>query len=192
LDIAMPEKDGFTLLEELEDLPHVVFVTAYDNYAIKAFEADALDYILKPTRPERLAKTIDKIRDEIMLERELSEMMSESRVRLDPRKKIFLKDGEKCYFVRLSDVYMIESVGNYSKFHFGNNHPMIHKSLIRLQERLDPTIFFRANRQQIINIEYITEIDAYYKGGMKVVLSTGHEIEVSNRNAVTFKDIMGI
>jgi two-component system, LytTR family, response regulator len=190
LDIAMPEKDGFTLLEELDHVPKIVFVTAYDQYAIKAFEADALDYLLKPTKPERLLKTIEKVRSEIQVERENAE--TQKRGRLDPNKKIFLKDGEKCYFIKLADVYMIESIGNYSKFHFANHRPMIHKSLSKLQDRLDPTVFFRANRQIIINVDYIQDIESYYKGGMKVVLTTGTEIEISNRNAVAFKDVMGI
>jgi two-component system, LytTR family, response regulator len=192
LDIAMPEKDGFALLQLLEQVPKVVFVTAYDEFAIKAFEEDAVDYLLKPTKPERLAKTIDKLRYEIQLERDQADSANPKKSMISPQKKIFLKDGDKCYFVRLTDVYMIESVGNYSKFFFGTNRPMIHKSLSRLQERLDPMVFFRANRQQIINVEYISEIDSYYKGGMKVHLTTGHELEISNRNAVAFKEMMGI
>ncbi len=192
LDIAMPEKDGFVLLQDLEYVPKVVFITAFDQYAIKAFESNAIDYMLKPTKPERLARTIEKVRGEIQLERDQVESKDAKKGRIAPQKKIFLKDGDKCYFVRLTDVYMIESVGNYSKFFFGTNRPMIHKSLSRLQERLDPTVFFRANRQQIINVEYIAEIDSYYKGGMKVSLTTGHELEISNRNAVAFKEMMGI
>ncbi|MFC0185918.1 two component transcriptional regulator, LytTR family [Pseudarcicella hirudinis] len=189
LDIEMPEKNGFDLLEELEYLPKVVFVTAYNQYAIQAFESEALDYVLKPTKSERLAKTLDKVRSEIHQEK-LSNLMSDSKI--TPEKRIFLKDGEKCYFVRLSEVYMIESVGNYCRFHFGTNKPMIHRSLNKIQERLDPTIFFRANRQQIINTEYIMDIDSYYKGGMKVILNNGIELEISTRNSVAFKDMMGI
>lgn len=189
LDIEMPEKNGFDLLEELEFVPKVVFVTAYNQYAIQAFESEAMDYILKPTKTERLAKTIEKVRSEIQQERATAAV---SEGRLSPDKRIFLKDGEKCYFVRLSEVFMIESVGNYCRFHFGNNRPMIHRSLNKIQERLDPTIFLRANRQQIINTEYIHDIDSYYKGGMKVVLNNGIELEISTRNSVAFKEMMGI
>jgi two-component system, LytTR family, response regulator len=189
LDIEMPEKNGFDLLEELEYLPKVVFVTAYNQYAIQAFEADALDYILKPTKSERVAKTLDKVRAEIQQEK-MSALMSESKITQD--KRIFLKDGDKCYFVKLADVYMIESVGNYCRFHFGTHRPMIHRSLNKIQERLDSSVFFRANRQQIINTEYIADIESYYKGGMKVQLTTGFELEISTRNSVSFKEMMGI
>ncbi|MDR6560917.1 MULTISPECIES: response regulator [unclassified Arcicella] len=189
LDIEMPEKNGFDLLDELEFIPKIVFVTAYNQYAIQAFESEAMDYLLKPMKAERLARTIEKIRAEIQQTR-ISEAVSEGR--LPPDKRIFLKDGDKCYFVRLTEIYMIESVGNYCRFHFGNNRPMIHRSLNKIQERLDPNTFFRANRQQIINTEYIAEIDSYYKGGMKVVLNNGIELEISTRNSVAFKDMMGI
>ena len=189
LDIEMPEKNGFDLLDELEFIPKIVFVTAYNQYAIQAFESEAMDYLLKPMKAERLSRTIEKIRAEIQQTR-ISEAVSEGR--LPPDKRIFLKDGDKCYFVRLTEIYMIESVGNYCRFHFGNNRPMIHRSLNKIQERLDPNMFFRANRQQIINTEYIAEIDSYYKGGMKVVLNNGIELEISTRNSVAFKDMMGI
>ncbi|MEA5425722.1 MULTISPECIES: LytTR family DNA-binding domain-containing protein [Arcicella] len=189
LDIEMPEKNGFDLLDELEFIPKIVFVTAYNQYAIQAFESEAMDYLLKPMKAERLSRTIEKIRAEIQQTR-ISEAVSEGR--LPPDKRIFLKDGDKCYFVRLTEIYMIESVGNYCRFHFGSNRPMIHRSLNKIQERLDPNTFFRANRQQIINTEYIAEIDSYYKGGMKVVLNNGIELEISTRNSVAFKDMMGI
>jgi two-component system LytT family response regulator len=189
LDIEMPEKNGFDLLDELEFIPKIVFVTAYNQYAIQAFESEAMDYLLKPMKAERLSKTIEKLRAEIQQTR-VSEAVSEGR--LPPDKRIFLKDGDKCYFVRLTEIYMIESVGNYCRFHFGNNRPMIHRSLNKIQERLDPNIFFRANRQQIINTEYIADIDSYYKGGMKVVLNNGIELEISTRNSVAFKEMMGI
>lgn len=189
LDIEMPEKNGFDLLDELEFIPKIVFVTAYNQYAIQAFESEAMDYLLKPMKAERLSKTIEKLRAEIQQTR-VSEAVSEGR--LPPDKRIFLKDGDKCYFVRLTEIYMIESVGNYCRFHFGSNRPMIHRSLNKIQERLDPNIFFRANRQQIINTEYIAEIDSYYKGGMKIVLNNGIELEISTRNSVAFKEMMGI
>ena len=148
-----------------------------------------MDYLLKPMKPDRLARTIEKVRADIQQHR-ITEAVSEGR--LSPQKRIFLKDGEKCYFVRLTEIYMIESVGNYCRFHFGNSRPMIHRSLNKIQERLDPHIFFRANRQQIINTEYIQDIESYYKGGMKVVLNNGIELEISTRNSVAFKEMMGM
>ena len=189
LDIEMPEKNGFDLLSDLEYVPKVVFVTAYNQYAIQAFESEAMDYLLKPMKSERLARTIEKVRSDIQQHR-INEAVSEGR--LPAQKRIFLKDGEKCYFVRLTEIYMIESVGNYCRFHFGTDRPMIHRSLNKIQERLDPHIFFRANRQQIINTEYIANIESYYKGGMKVALNNGIELEISTRNSVAFKEMMGM
>ena len=189
LDIEMPEKNGFDLLSELEYVPKVIFVTAYNQYAIQAFESEAMDYLLKPMKSERLARTIEKVRADIHQHR-ITEAVSEGR--FPATKRIFLKDGEKCYFVSLKEIYMIESVGNYCRFHFGTDRPMIHRSLNKIQERLDPHIFFRANRQQIINTEYISNIESYYKGGMKINLNNGIELEISTRNSVAFKEMMGM
>jgi len=189
LDIEMPEKNGFDLMSDLEYVPKVVFVTAHNKFASQAFESDAMDYLLKPMKSERLARTIEKLRSHIQ-QNKITETVSEGRLPVE--KRIFLKDGEKCYFVRLTEIYMIESVGNYCRFHFGTDRPMIHRSLNKIQERLDPHIFFRANRQQIINTEYISSIESYYKGGMKVALNNGIELEISTRNSVAFKEMMGM
>jgi len=189
LDIEMPEKNGFELLNDLEYVPKVVIVSAHDQYAVQAFEAEAMDYLLKPLKSERLARTIEKVRSDIQ-QHKVKESGFEGK--LPAQKRIFLKDGEKCFFVRLTEIYMIESVGNYCRFHFGADRPMIHRSLNKIQERLDSHIFFRANRQQIINTEYISHIESYYKGGMKVALNNGIELEISTRNSVAFKEMMGM
>lgn len=184
LDVNMPAKNGFELLESLRFTPYVIFATAYDQFAIKAFEASALDYILKPIREERLAKAIQKVVDEI-------NSTSNERA-LDLESKVFIKDGEKCYFVKLSEIFMIESVGNYAKIFFEKKSPLLHKSLNQLEEKLPETVFFRANRSQLINLNYIQNINAYFKGGLQVELKSGDKIEVSNRQAVKFKEMMSL
>lgn len=181
LDIHMPGKSGFDLLEELGTVPEVVFTTAYNQYAVQAFEVNALDYLVKPLREERFAKTIEKVKLEFKKQEE------ELKTPLVSHQKIFIKDGEKVYFIALSEVSLIESMDNYARLYFGNEKPMIKRSLNQLEERLDPKIFFRANRSQIINTEYIQEIRPYFNNKLRIVLTTGEIVDLSSRQSVKFK-----
>jgi two-component system LytT family response regulator len=188
LDISMPEKSGFDLLEELEQSPEVIFITAHDNHAIKAFEANALDYILKPIRVDRLQQAISKATVEIESRSNREKVFSN----LNANSQVFIKDGEKCFFVRVSDIFLFESAGNYAKVYFENKKPLLHKSLNLLEEKLPANIFFRANRQQIINLAYIQHIESYFKGGLHLTLKSGQTVEVSTRQAVRFKELMSL
>jgi two-component system LytT family response regulator len=155
LDIQMPGKTGFDLLTQLEKAPHVIFVTAYDEYALKAFDVNALDYLMKPVEPKRLADALLKVK-----QKDEEEMLSyNNRGVLGEHDQVFVKDGERCWFVKLSDVRLFESVGNYAKVFFGINKPLILKSLNALEERLDEKVFFRANRKHIINLRKIEKIE---------------------------------
>ncbi len=188
LDIQMPGKTGFEMLTELEKAPHVIFVTAYDEYALKAFEVNALDYLMKPVEPSRLADALLKVR-----QKEEEESLSYSnRGILGEHDQVFVKDGERCWFVKLSDVRLFESVGNYAKVFFGTNKPLILKSLNALEERLDEKVFFRANRKHIINLRMIEKIEPYFNGGLLLDLQGGEKIEVSRRQAVKFKEMMSL
>jgi two-component system LytT family response regulator len=180
LDIHMPKKSGFDLLEELGTVPEVVFTTAYDQYAVKAFEVNALDYIVKPIREERFAKTIEKIK------KGLAKVEKEAEPFLLHR-KIFIKDGENCYFIPLPSISLIESVENYARLHFDGKTVMIKRSLNLLEEKLDPSLFFRINRSQIINTDYITKIHPYFNHKLQITLSTGETLEISNRQSAKFK-----
>jgi len=188
LDIQMPGKTGFDMLTQLEKAPHVIFVTAYDEYAIKAFDVNALDYLMKPVEPKRLAEALLKVR-----QKEEEERLSyNNRGVLSEHDQVFVKDGERCWFVKLSDVRLFESVGNYAKVYFGSNKPLILKSLNALEERLDEKIFFRANRKHIINVRKIEKIESYFNGGLLIDLAGGEKIEVSRRQAVKFKEMMSL
>ncbi|MDB4051948.1 LytTR family DNA-binding domain-containing protein [Flavobacteriales bacterium] len=190
LDIQMPEKTGFELLEELDYVPQVIFVTAYDEFAIKAFEVNALDYILKPVDSQRLEKTLLKLKEENSeLNREESKI---SNKKLTLEDQIFIKDGDKCWFVTLKDVRYFESVGNYIKIHFENNKPLILRSLNKIEERLEDKIFFRTNRKNIVNVKWVSKVDNWFSGGLKLTLKTGEEIEVSRRQAQKFKELMSL
>ena len=193
LDIQMPGKTGFDLLAELDHAPQVVFTTAYDEYALKAFEVNALDYLLKPVEPRRLADTMEKLtkgRQSSLPARPAGD--HESHHLLGEDDQVFVKDGERCWFVKLSDVRLFESVGNYAKVFFGPNKPLILKSLNALEERLDDKVFFRANRKHIVNLRMIEKIEPYFNGGLLLELKGGEKIEVSRRQTVKFKEMMSL
>ncbi|MGY6558725.1 MAG: LytR/AlgR family response regulator transcription factor [Nitritalea sp.] len=194
LDIQMPEKTGFDLLEELEAVPHVIFTTAYDEYAIKAFQVNALDYLLKPIEPARLQEAINKLSQTIASSKqELAVAASrESEKKLGLDDQVFVKDGDRCWFVKLSNVRLFESDGNYIKVYFDTNKPMIHKSLNALDERLDEKSFFRASRKHIINLSWVEGIEPWFNGGLVVTLKGGDRIEVSRRQASRFKEMMSL
>lgn len=188
LDIQMPGKTGFEMLTDLDKAPHVIFVTAYDEYALKAFDVNALDYLMKPVEPKRLAEALLKVS-----QKDEEELLSyANKGILGEHDQVFVKDGERCWFVKLSDVRLFESVGNYAKVFFGNNKPLILKSLNALEERLDEKLFFRANRKHILNLKMIEKIEPYFNGGLLVDLAGGEKIEVSRRQAVKFKEMMSL
>jgi two-component system, LytTR family, response regulator len=189
LDIQMPGKTGFDLLSELDRAPHVIFTTAYDEYALKAFEVNALDYLLKPIEPKRLTDAIQKLH---IAETKEAQTNGEfiNRSMLSDNDRVFVKDGERCWFVKLSEIRLFESVGNYAKVFFAANKPLILKSLNALEERLDEKTFFRANRKHIVNLKLIEKIEPYFNGGLLLELKGGEKIEVSRRQTVKFKEMM--
>ncbi|MFD2036418.1 LytR/AlgR family response regulator transcription factor [Belliella marina] len=194
LDIQMPEKTGFELLEELDNVPHVIFTTAYDEYALKAFQVNALDYLLKPIEPKRLEDAIvrlqKKLQDQSPKQGENENPNGSKKLTLEDQ--VFVKDGDRCWFVKLVNVRLFESDGNYIKVYFENNKPMIHKSLNALDERLDEKSFFRASRKHIINLSWVEAIEPWFNGGLVVTLKGGERIEVSRRQAARFKDMMSL
>jgi two-component system LytT family response regulator len=190
LDIQMPGKNGFELLEMLDSVPRVIFVTAFDEYAIKAFEINALDYLMKPIQPERLAESIVKLMREERRQETRENLLRSRKLTTDDQ--VFVKDGEKCWFVKLQDVRYFESDGNYIKVHFDKFKPMIHKSLNALEERLDEKFFFRASRKHVINLQWVDRIETWFNGGLMVYLKGGDAIEVSRRQSSRFKDLMSL
>lgn len=185
LDINMPGRDGFELLSSLEHAPHVIFVTAYDEHAVDAFRVNALDYLLKPIDPARLEEAVAK------LPRSVNSDLPQRDI-LHAEDQIFLKDGEKCWFVSLKDVRLFESEGNYVRVRFADQKPLVLRSLNNLEKKLDPLVYFRANRKQIINLKWVTGIEPWFSGGLNVKLSTGETIEVSRRQAARFKELLSL
>jgi two-component system LytT family response regulator len=188
LDIQMPGKTGFELLEMLDEVPKVIFTTAYDEFALKAFEVNALDYLLKPIQEDRLRDSISKL-PEATAKPKVAET-TEKKLGLEDQ--VFVKDGDRCWFVSLSNIRVFESDGNYIKVYFDNNRPMIHKSLNALDEKLDTRSFFRASRKHIINLSWVESIEPWFNGGLMVRLKGGDKVEVSRRQAAKFKDMMSL
>ena len=192
LDIQMPGKTGFDMLAELDKATHVIFTTAYDEYALKAFEVNALDYLLKPVEPRRLADAIQKLHIQEEKEQSANSEVNINREMLHEDDQVFVKDGERCWFVKLNEIRLFESVGNYAKVFFGPNKPLILKSLNALEERLDEKTFFRANRKHIVNLRLIDKIEPYFNGGLLLEMKGGEKIEVSRRQTVKFKEMMSL
>ncbi|GAA0892262.1 LytTR family DNA-binding domain-containing protein [Fulvivirga kasyanovii] len=189
LDIQMPGKTGFELLEMLDNVPQVIFTTAYDEFALKAFEVNALDYLLKPIQTERLNESINKLLAKHQAANTTARS-SDKKLTLDDQ--VFVKDGDKCWFVSLSNIRLFESDGNYIKVYFDNNRPMIHKSLNALDEKLDSRHFFRASRKHIVNLSWVEGIEPWFNGGLMVRLRGGDKVEVSRRQAAKFKEMMSL
>ncbi len=186
LDIQMPGKNGFQLLEDLEFVPDVVFTTAYDEYALKAFEYNALDYLQKPVQIDRLAGAISKVAEK----REKRKQTEGDENFMTANEQVFVKDGERCWFVLLGEIRLFEVDGNYTKVMFQDHKPMIPRTLNYLETRLDPKTFFRANRQQIINLKWVEKIEPWFSGSIKIFMKGGHEVDVSRRQTQRFKELM--
>lgn len=192
LDIQMPGKDGFAMLEDLSFVPKVIFTTAYDEFALKAFEVSAFDYLLKPIETDRLKETIDRFCKEFGSTTKVYYDSSSKKNKLGPNDQVFVKDGDKCWFVKLKDVSVFQSEGNYVRVYFKTFKPLILKSLNNLEDKLDDQIFFRANRKYIINLEWVEKIENWFNGGLRVELKDGKLIEISRRQASKLKDMMSL
>jgi two-component system, LytTR family, response regulator len=178
LDIQMPGGTGFDLLAQLGRVPRIVFTTAYDEYAVKAFEVNALDYLLKPIESDRLASTLRKV------QALAAPPLTSTETPLD---QIFVRDGPRCWFVPLREVSLFCAEGNYVRMWWGNERPLLGRSLATLEEKLDARRFFRANRGQIVNLDFIQQVEPGEGGQLYLQLREGPEVEVSRRQARLFR-----
>jgi len=192
LDIQMPGKNGFDVLEEIIYTPEVIFVTAYDEFALKAFEVSALDYILKPVEEDRFDESLKKVIQKINNKRQEGGDSNLPSEQLGENDQVFVKDGDKCWFIELGKIRLFESEGNYVRVYFDNNKPLILKSLNNLDKKLSDKLFFRANRKHIINLKWIDKIETWFNGGLLVILKDDKKIEISRRQAVKLKDRMSL
>jgi two-component system, LytTR family, response regulator len=177
LDVQMPGMTGFELLERLDDVPQVIFTTAYDKYALKAFEVSALDYLVKPVAPAQLAGALTRVRPR------------QERIRPE---RVFVKEGDRCWFVRMTDIFLLESEGNYTRLHFANERPLVCRSLATIEERLDPAVFFRAGRKCILNLKWVESVETGVSGNLIVGMRAGISVEVSRRQSAKFREALSL
>lgn len=171
LDIQIAGGTGFDLLDRLERIPQVIFTTAYDQFALQAFRVNALDYLLKPISPDQLAQALTR-----------------TRPAPPPEERLFIRDGERCWLVETASVRLFESEGNYTRCYFGENRPLLLKSLNQLEERLDPARFFRVSRQHIVNLDQVEQI-RQENGEQVVHLRGGMAVPLSRRRARDFRGL---
>lgn len=192
LDVSMPEMTGFEMLKKLGEIPHVIFVTAYDEYAVEAFKVNAMDYIVKPVEDERVEEAVVKVlksEEQEFESKEIKTLRKEKMLGFED--KIFLKDGEKCYFTSLKEVHLLESDGNYVKVYFKDSRAMVLSTLNNFEGKLNPEEFFRANRKSIFNTSFVKCVENWFNGGLRVTLTTGEKIEISRRQAHRFRELFG-
>jgi two-component system, LytTR family, response regulator len=177
LDIHMPGMTAFELLEKLDDVPQVIFTTAFDSYALRAFDAGAIDYLVKPVAPNRLKAAICKLR-----------------FPAPPSglQRVFVKEGERCWLLQATDIYLLESEGNYTRLYFGKERALIPRSLAALEHRLDASVFFRTSRRHIVNLKWVESVGSDEAGGLVVKLKTGVQVEMSRRRAAIFRQALSL
>jgi two-component system, LytTR family, response regulator len=191
LDIQMPGQTGFEMLAGLSEQPRVIFTTAYDQYALRAFDFGALDYLLKPIEPARLARALARLHQPEAITPEDSGALAEGS--LNDQQQVFLKDGDKCWLVRVGEIRLLESEGNYARVYFGGNRPLIPRSLQTLEARLDPKLFVRVSRQHMVNLGFVRKIEPWFDGGLLLRLNEGDpEVKVSRRRAQELRDRLSL
>lgn len=184
LDVQMPGGSGFDLLASLDAAPAVIFTTAFDQYALRAFDVSALDYLLKPIEPARLAHALRKF------DARLQPVPAAQAPAADG--KVFIKDGERCWFVALEQIMLFESEGNYTRVYFEANRPLLLRSLNQLEARLDPERFLRVSRRQIVNLDFVTGIAPGPGSAMVLTLKGDVKVPMSRRRAAEFRQLNGL
>jgi len=183
LDIQMPGLDGFEVIEALEDPPPVIFVTAYDEYAIRAFEVNALDYLLKPFSRERLAKAIRRAQETLAEEKDIAARLGPLLESLADQgqylARLAVRDRDRIRVLDVGEVDWIGIEGEQVMVHVGEQVYPIRRTLAELEARLDPARFFRAHRSAIVNLDRVKEVIPWFKGSHKLRLTTGAEVELS-------------
>ncbi len=188
LDIHLPDGSGFDLLEQCDYTPKVIFTTAYEQHALRAFEVNALDYLLKPVTQERLTSALDKIAQRESAPQNQTE--STSAPNQHSAEHVFIREGERCHFVKFRDISRIAVEGNYVRVFFHTQSALLPRSLNYVEARLDTNTFFRANRQDIINLNFIDRIEPWIGDGLMIVMQDKTEVISSRRQARELKQRM--
>jgi two-component system LytT family response regulator len=194
LDVQMPSGEGFDVLEGLDTVPMVVFVTAYDQYAVRAFETNALDYLVKPVDAYRLQAALDRGRERLSAPAAVAApaMASGPRDPLGADDQVFLRDGERCWFVALGEIRKVVVDGNYARLWFRDQNAVLARSLSTLEARLSPALFFRANRNTLVNLRRVRAIEPSLSDGYDLTLDDGSQVEVSRRQARELRERLAL
>ncbi len=192
LDIQMPEIDGFQILQNLhmQNPPLVVFVTAFDQYAITAFEHHALDYLLKPFDAERFEKTLMRVRENLSRDEtatitgRLQQLLGELDRKPEFLQRLMLKSGAEIYFLKVSEIDWIEAAGNYLTLHSGRKTHLLRETMNNITKKLDPAVFVRIHRSQIVNIDRVKKLQSDAHGDYLILLESGQELTLTR----TYRD----
>jgi two-component system LytT family response regulator len=196
LDIQMPGRSGLEMLERFSNPPQTILTTAFDRYALRGFELNAVDYLLKPIAPERLAEALRRVRERLQARRLHLQTPSAANPETapphnTPLEQVFVRDGERCWLVRMEDIALLRSEGNYTRVIFAANKPLIPRSLAQIEPRLDAAVFFRANRTEIVNLRRVSSITPE-ADGYTVELRGGPPVLVSRRQAKLLRDLLAL
>jgi two-component system LytT family response regulator len=192
LDIQMPKINGFEMLELIENPPGVIFTTAFDNYAIKAFEAHAIDYLLKPFSQERFYKAVTKFLETNSNTAVIDLVNAESNILPDEKNRIVVKDGNRITIIPVDDVIYIEAYDDYVKVHTQNGFKLKKKTMTYYENTLDKARFLRVHRSYIVNLSLITRIEQYEKTSHIALLKNGQKIPLSKQGYARLKSVLGI
>lgn len=189
LDIQMPGMTGFDVLRQLPDQKfEVIFVTAYDRFAMRAFEVNAVDYLLKPVDPTRLGDSLARAQDRL----DRKEPEAPPQLPLAENDQVFIRDGDRCWFAPVREIRLLEACGNYTRIVMEGDAPLVHRPLAALEARLPEKLFLRANRSQIVNTRFIESAEVWFSGGLKVRISGGIDVEFSRRQSQTLRERMSL
>jgi len=197
LDVQMPELDGFGVLEVIEETPVIIFVTAYDQYALRAFEVHALDYLLKPFDRERFNKALQRAKHQIARERagaapqELIALLADLKARPKPLERLVIKAGGRVFFLRVDEIDWIEAAANYVKLHVGRESHLLRETINGLAAKLDPDKFLRIHRSIVINLERVKELQPWFHGDYVIILQDGTQLTSSRNYREQLRNLLG-
>ncbi|HKQ77678.1 MAG TPA: LytTR family DNA-binding domain-containing protein [Blastocatellia bacterium] len=197
LDVQMPELDGFGVLEAIESAPVTIFVTAYDQYALRAFEVHALDYLLKPFDRERFDKALQRAKRQIARERagavnqELVALLADLKTRPKPLERLVIKAGGRVFFLRVDEIDWIEAAANYVKLHAGKESHLLRETINGLAAKLDPDKFLRIHRSIIVNLERVKELQPWFHGDYVVIMQDGAQLTSSRNYREHLRKLLG-
>jgi two-component system, LytTR family, response regulator len=199
LDIQMPEMDGFEVLQKIppESMPLVIFVTAYDKYALRAFEVFALDYLLKPFDRERFQKALTRVKSEVFhrsesdFQQQVLALLEDLKIRPQSLTRMAVKSGGRIFFLRADEIDWVEAEGNYVRLHVGKESYLLRETIGALEEQLDRRKFLRIHRSTIVNIDRIQELQPWFHGEFRVILRNGTALMLSRTHREKLQELLG-